>query len=191
MLEGELESLEVQITTREGELAELLPDWDALRARETDAKRALDGAQGRLAALYAKQGRLNRFKTRAERDRFLASEIASLGAFRTAQARALDGTRRELAGAQRSLAEVDERRGGVRVEAEEAREAARKAGEEAAQAKDEHAEMVERRKGLWREDTKLDSLVSRAGEELRSAERQLAGMMDKVRVPHVHAGACS
>jgi structural maintenance of chromosome 3 (chondroitin sulfate proteoglycan 6) len=179
-LRNELIKLEDQIAVKEAELERITPDWDALRTREADEKRALDDVRGRLSVLFAKQGRLSRFKTRAERDRFLNSEIASLKQFHGQQKTACDGMRVELETTKHSLEEIGARKERMGVEADAGRERVRKLGEEVAKIKDEHAEMTERRKGLWREDTKLDSLVGRAKEELSAAERALAGMMDKV-----------
>lgn len=122
---------------------------------------------------------MNRFRSKADRDRFLNGEITSLRNFRTTQSQALDNARRELNAARTSADEIKQRVEQARKDAEEAREAGRKAAGEMAKAKDQQAEMVERRKGLWREETKLDSLVAHANEQMRGAESALAGMMDK------------
>ncbi|KAH9913356.1 hypothetical protein B0H21DRAFT_896218 [Amylocystis lapponica] len=163
-LEGELAVVQEQIAAKEADLAALLPEWEAHRARETDEKHRLDEARARLDALYSKRGRLNRFHTRAERDRYLRSEITSMEAYRNSQATSLDGLRR-VEGAQERV--------------EDGRQRARTLGEEVAKLKDEHAELSERRKELWREDTKLGNLVTHEADELRTAERNLASMMDK------------
>lgn len=179
-LEGELSVVQEQITAKEGDLAALLPGYEAHRGRETDEKRRLDEARARLDALFAKRGRLNRFRTRAERDNYLRGEIASMEAYRNSQATALEGLRGELSEAKVRLADVESRVEGVQERVEDGRQRARNLGEEVAKLKDEHAELSERRKELWREDTKLGNLVTHASDELRTAERNLASMMDKV-----------
>ncbi|TFY79932.1 hypothetical protein EWM64_g4080, partial [Hericium alpestre] len=178
-LESELEDIESRIQQKEEELAELIPRWEAHRTQESDRRRALDQANGRLSALYAKQGRLNRFRTRAERDKFLQQEITSIQSHQRSQTTALDATRRELETARRSLTEVATRLDGVQDRAEDGRNKVKELSEQLAKLSDERARLVERRKDLWREDAKLDSVTRHAADELRSADRLLAGMMDK------------
>lgn len=179
-LEMELGNVQAQIVTKEAALAALLPEWEAHRAHEIEEKRRLDEAKARLDALYAKRGRLNRFRTRAERDTFLRREIASIEVYRGAQSAALEGLRAELEAAKGALLEIDERTEAVQERVEDGRRRAKELGEQVSRLKDEHADLSERRKELWREDAKLDNLVTHAADELRASERTLASMMDKV-----------
>ncbi|RPD78154.1 structural maintenance of chromosome protein 3 [Lentinus tigrinus ALCF2SS1-7] len=178
-LEIELETVEASIAEKQQELAELIPDWERIRATESGEKRQLEEAKARLEALYAKRGRLDKFRTQAERDRYLRAEIASMEQFRRTQANSLSGVEQELRRAQQSLREIDENVEDTQRRAEDARNQVRLLSEEIAQLKDQQAEKTERRKELWREDAKLESLVTHAADELRSAERMLASMMDK------------
>ncbi|KAI0930349.1 hypothetical protein AcW1_009066 [Taiwanofungus camphoratus] len=178
-LEMELGNVQAQIVTKEAALAALLPEWEAHRAHEIEEKRRLDEAKARLDALYAKRGRLNRFRTRAERDTFLRREIASIEVYRGAQSAALEGLRAELEAAKGALLEIDERTEAVQERVEDGRRRAKELGEQVSRLKDEHADLSERRKELWREDAKLDNLVTHAADELRASERTLASMMDK------------
>lgn len=180
-LRTELENVEARITEREQELRDLLPQWDTHRARENEEKKRLDEARIRLDGLYAKRGRLEKFRTRAERDRYLRAEIASVENHSRGQAAALENTRQELDQARAALAEVEQRAENAVDRAEDGRRRAKELGEQLAQLKDEQAELSERRKELWREETKLKSLVDNEKDELRAAERLLASMMDKVR----------
>ncbi|KAF7338458.1 Structural maintenance of chromosomes protein [Mycena venus] len=177
--DAELRQVEEQITTREASLAALLPDWEAIRAREATERRALDEASARLGSLFAKQGRGAKFRTKAERDAFLKQEITSMSAYKTSQAAALQTTRNELRDGQKGLGEIDTQIAGVHSKIEDGRTRTKELQEEIAGLKDKQNELTEKRKDLWREDTKLESLVGRASSELKTAERALAGMMDK------------
>jgi structural maintenance of chromosome 3 (chondroitin sulfate proteoglycan 6) len=179
-LEGELADIEAQIAQKEEALAALLPKWETHRAAETEQRRALDDANGKLSALYAKQGRLQRFRTRAERDQFLRSELAALDSHKTAQSDALKASNVELQTAVTLRDQLDERMADVNRRGEDSRGRARELGEELAKLVEQRGEWVEQRKDLWREDAKLDSMKNHAADELRSAERSLASMMDKV-----------
>lgn len=179
-LEAEVVSIEETITEKEAALQELLPEWEHQRALEAIEKRSLDEANATLSALFAKQGRTSKFRTRAERDQYLRHEIASMEAYQKTQTSALETTRTELQDALRAQGDVDGQILDVQEKIEEGRKRVRDLADEITTLKDQQSELIERRKELWREDTKLDSLVRHAADELRSAERNLAGMMDKV-----------
>lgn len=59
---------------------------------------SLDRAQAQLDELYDKQGRISRFKTRAERDTYLNKEIAAIELYETSQAEQSASLRREYDG---------------------------------------------------------------------------------------------
>lgn len=181
-LEGELVDIEAQIVQKEAALAALLPRWESHRASEAEQRHALDEANEKLATLYAKQGRLERFRTRTERDQFLRSEIAALESHQATQNGALQASSVELQTAIALRDQLDERMADVIKRAQESRGWTREISEELAELADQRGNWVEQRKDLWREDAKLDSTRNHAVDELRSAERSLASMMDKVSI---------
>ncbi|KAH9957888.1 structural maintenance of chromosome protein 3 [Russula dissimulans] len=178
-LEGELVEVEAQITQKEEALNALLPRWETHRAAEAEQRRALDDANGKLASLYAKQGRLERFRTRAERDQFLHSELAALEAHRATQNDALKASSVEVQTAIAIRDQLDGQMAVILKRGDDSRGRVRELGEELAELADQRGDWVEQRKDLWREDAKLDSTRNHAADELRSAERGLASMMDK------------
>lgn len=179
-LEGELADIQAQIAQKEKVLAALLPKWETHRVAEAEQRRVLDDANAKLSALYAKQGRLQRFRTRAERDQFLRSELAALESHKATQSDAVKASGVELQTAVALRDQLDERIADVSQRGEDSRGRARELGEELAKFVEQRGEWVEQRKDLWREDAKLDSTRNHAADELRSAERSLASMMDKV-----------
>jgi structural maintenance of chromosome 3 (chondroitin sulfate proteoglycan 6) len=179
-LEGELADIQAQVAQKEEALAALLPKWETHRVAEAEQRRVLDDANAKLSALYAKQGRLQRFRTRAERDQFLRSELAALESHKATQSDAVKASGVELQTAVALRDQLDERIADVNQRGEDSRGRARELGEELAKFVEQRGEWVEQRKDLWREDAKLDSTRSHAADELRSAERSLASMMDKV-----------
>ncbi|KAK7466460.1 Structural maintenance of chromosomes protein 3 [Stygiomarasmius scandens] len=178
-LETDLDHLNQLIQERERTLAQLLPNWEAQRNKEISEKRKLDEANAQLQALFAKQGRVTKFRTKAERDTFLKNEIASMESHSQAQSRALEMTNNELEQARRSYTEVEQQIQNVQDKIEDGRRKAAELSEQLVALRDKQTELTEQRKDKWREDTKLESLVGRAADELRTAERQLASMMDK------------
>lgn len=123
---------------------------------------------------------MDRFRTKAERDRYLRGEIASVEAYRTSQNAVLDTSKNDLKAAKDSLTQVEQRLEQAQETVEDGRDQIKRLSDEIAKSKDKHSEMSERRKTLWREETRLRSVVDNVGDELRTAERTLASMMDKV-----------
>ncbi|KAG6844405.1 hypothetical protein H0H87_007164 [Tephrocybe sp. NHM501043] len=178
-IEMEFARIEAKIFEKEATLDQLLPEWTKQRTLEATEKRSLDEASAQLAALFAKQGRTTKFRTKSERDAYLKHEIGLMDEYRKTQRAALRTTHTELEAARPGLAEIDGQIAEVHNKIEDGRKRVRVLTEQSTRLKDQHSEFTERRKDLWREDTKLESIVGRAQEELRTAERLLAGMMDK------------
>ncbi|KAG6840817.1 hypothetical protein C0991_004108 [Blastosporella zonata] len=178
-LEAQLARVEAKIAEKEAVLEQLLPEWTEQRTLEATEKRSLDEANAKLAALFAKQGRTTKFRTKSERDAYLKHEIGLMEEYRRNQRVALTTTQTELEAARPGRAEIDGQIAEVQNKIEDGRKRVRDLSEQVSGFKDQHSEFTERRKDLWREDTKLESIVGRAMEELRTSERLLAGMMDK------------
>ena len=67
---------------------------------------SLDRAQTSLDTLYAKQGRITRFKSRAERDSFLKGEVDAITAFEKSQAQVKADVQTQLTGTLKSIDEL-------------------------------------------------------------------------------------
>jgi structural maintenance of chromosome 3 (chondroitin sulfate proteoglycan 6) len=107
-IEAELARVEEQIEEKEEALRQVLPAWETQRARENLEKRQLDEAIMKLSALYAKQGRVSRFRTKSDRDKYLQHEMASLGEYRASQLVALEATSAKIISYRQSAIEADE-----------------------------------------------------------------------------------
>ncbi|KAF8636227.1 hypothetical protein AX17_003713 [Amanita inopinata Kibby_2008] len=176
---AELQSLEETIADRETALAGVLPEWEELRTKEATEKRQLDEANARLSALYAKQGRATKFRTRQERDKYLRGEIQSMEDYQRSQSLALQSAQSSHSSHLQAQSEIEAQISDVQSRMEDSRRRVRELGDDHASLKERQSELSEKRKELWREDTKLESMVGRAADELRTAERMLAGMVDK------------
>ncbi|KAG2123371.1 RecF/RecN/SMC [Suillus cothurnatus] len=178
-LKQELASVQQATRDKERELRDLIPQWDKARTKESAEKRKMEEARSQLSALFAKQGRVNRFRTKAERDAYLKQEIASMEAYQRARSAALDSTRKDVTQKTQNIAEMERRVDNIQGSLEDGRTRVKDIGEQVTALREQQTELIERRKEFWREDTKLDGLLAHASDELRGAERNLAGMMDK------------
>ena len=140
----------------------------------------MDEAKAHLDILYAKQGRVGKFRSKAQRDAFLNNELQSLRQYQQSQEASLNNVKHDLERTRGSIREIAQRTNIVQERREDRREKAKQLGEELAAVREEHGRLGEKRKELWREDARLTNTVGHAENELRSAERNLASMMDKV-----------
>lgn len=178
-LESEIVATEQQISAKERDLAAIIPQWGDYRAREVPEKRKMEQAKAQLNALFAKQGRVKRFRTKAERDNYLHQEIASLESYQKNRVSVFESTKNDLSSTRDGLSEVTRRIENIQGTVEDGKKRVRDLGEQLSELRDKQSDLSERRKELWREDSKLDGLLGHAADELKSAERNLASMMDK------------
>lgn len=73
--ETDLAVVQKAIEEREAELSELTPQFNALKEEEEAAKAKLTEAATSRQRLYAKQGRISRFRNKSERDNWLQREV--------------------------------------------------------------------------------------------------------------------
>ena len=74
-MERELKDLRNKIEEKELELLQLQPAYDAAVAQEDEASREVQKMKQRRAALFEKQNRGDRFKSKADRDKYLDNEL--------------------------------------------------------------------------------------------------------------------
>lgn len=179
-LEENLALVMAEIQDKKLELEKVNPDCNLIREQEAEERLRLDEARAHLEMLYEKQGRLSRFRTKAERDQHLNSEISSLKEFKAKQESNLQGVHQDLESSQTALNTLSDQIENVQTRLEDRRDRVRSISEELTKVKEKHSELLERRKELWREDARLTSTTGHAENELRQHERDLASMMDKV-----------
>ncbi|KAJ1306154.1 hypothetical protein OPQ81_010865 [Rhizoctonia solani] len=178
-MQAELEAVEARATEVEASLAEIRPEWDEVVEQEKEEKRLMDEAQTRLEALHAKQGRISRFSSRAERDNYLRTEVKGLKAAEEAVVESLNTAEEEITSTREKVEDLRRRATESREQVQEKGNLLTQLGEEIVQKNAKKAKLVEQRKELWREDTKYEQLVGSARDELHGTQRALAGMMDR------------
>jgi structural maintenance of chromosome 3 (chondroitin sulfate proteoglycan 6) len=106
----------------------------------------IDTAQGRLEALYGKQGRSNQFATQAERDAHLREEIETAQTSLADQQGRVEQIRGEVATAQDDLEDSQSRKTEVEASLEENKQGVLGKSEEKEAIKAQMDEQTERRK---------------------------------------------
>lgn len=145
-LKEELAILETEVQETELELRQLLPEWEAKVSSEEKIKSTLSKSQTKLDLLYSKQGRTTQFRTQAERDKFLKSEISSLQSLLAQRQQRKQEVAVEIAAEQEKLNSMEERMEEGRKEIEGRSEILRRFSAEVEESEGKRNELVERRK---------------------------------------------
>lgn len=106
----------------------------------------LDATRSSLNVLLDKQGRAQQFRTQAERDAYLTSEVKSLKSYEKTQQKRIDDLRNEVDGAKTQLAEIVARSAEYLRNEEERREKLKHLSEEVSELKSNVDGMQEQRK---------------------------------------------
>ncbi|KAF9513886.1 hypothetical protein BS47DRAFT_1343707 [Hydnum rufescens UP504] len=178
-LQSELDDILRRINDIETELMEVVPEWEDRIKREKDERTSLDHAQAQLDTLYAKQGRISRFQTRADRDAYLKKEIADIVSFEKHQAQTTSDLRREHRGTVEKTGELARKASELQNSLDDRKNKLQSLADEMSKLKRRQNECSEQRKEMWREEARLSQLRNNAQEQLREAERNLASTMDK------------
>lgn len=176
--EKDLNTVQSAISQRNSELQSILPQFNSAKEQEDAVKLQLDQAESSRQRLYAKQGRNSRFKSKAERDKWLQKEIQetnnSIKAVNTVKTQ----TTEDIQELQKSIASLEPEIESLRNQIDGRGDAIQSIEQEAQKAKDERDRLMDQRKELWREEARLDSVLSNASQEVDKAERNLSHMMD-------------
>ncbi|KAI1957518.1 Structural maintenance of chromosomes protein 3 [Ophidiomyces ophidiicola] len=176
--EADLSAVQKAIREREAELEELLPQFNALKAEEEGSRGKLTEAETSRQRLYAKQGRISRFKNKSERDKWLQKEIQdTYTSLSTVKAVRMQ-TAEEITQLDSEIALLEPETEKLRKQLDGRGDAMQSIEQEILAAKEERDSLMDQRKELWREEAKLDSILSNASQEVNRAERNLSHMMD-------------
>ncbi|KAL1954558.1 hypothetical protein VTO42DRAFT_1069 [Malbranchea cinnamomea] len=176
--EADIAALRAAIKEREEELNMLIPEFNELKEQEDAARAKLNEAETQRQRLYAKQGRLSRFKNKAERDRWLQREIQeTYTSLSTVKAVRMQ-TSEEIKILETDISLLEPELERLRKQLDGRGETIHSIEQKIQAAKEERDELMDQRKELWREEAKLDSIISNATLEVERAERTLSQMMD-------------
>ena len=174
-----IEQLEQEIDVAQGELAAVLPKYEAELAKEHDTKDRVAALEAHVASIYARGGRATQFKTQADRDKWIRAEV------KKAKTEIADKKRR----LQKEEESVEKLRGDIERETQEI--------EKASAAVEKHRNDIDvcnvelknlqaardvetnARKDAWRADAELEASVQNARSELAKKERQLSSSVPK------------
>lgn len=176
--DAELEAVRKQIKAKEAELKKLTPEFEKRKKTEAEVKRALDTAENGRTRLLNKQSRGAQFKTRAERDAYLQTEIDELNLTISKQKANFVEAEEEVNRVKDIIQQLESSIATLRGELENWGGGRQALVDQVGQAQEEFDNLNEERKRLRREDDKLEAVLEKAREERERAERELSHAMD-------------
>ncbi|KAM5447000.1 Structural maintenance of chromosomes protein 3 [Microsporum audouinii] len=177
--DANIERVNSAIKEREEELSILVPQFNELKEKEDQAKSNLNDAETGRQRLYAKQGRISRFRNKSERDSWLQSEIQNTYTQASTVKALRMHTIEEIKVLENDIALLEPEVEKLRKQADGWGDNIQSIDQEVQTAKDERDRLIDQRKELWREEARLDSILTNATHEVERAERSLAHMMDQ------------
>ncbi|OAA58385.1 chromosome segregation protein [Niveomyces insectorum RCEF 264] len=176
--DADLKAVRSEIAAKEAQLAQLLPQLEKRKAVEAEGRHALQTTDARRQRLLNKQSQGDRFKNKAERDRWidgqlyeLNSTLATLKANRVSAAEEIEEAKQLI---QSLEADVDQLWKGIESFGTDRAAIA----ERLSKAQDAVQRLDDERRALRREDDRLNTHIANARQERDKANRALSNLMD-------------
>ncbi|GAB0132662.1 hypothetical protein EsDP_00001091 [Epichloe bromicola] len=176
--ESDLHSVQSEITQKEKQLANILPEYKKKKQQEDEIRRQLDTAEASRARLFAKQSRGSRFKNKSERDAWLKQEVEELNLTISAQKANKLEAEEEVGRVQESIRQTEEEVAQLRSRLANWSGDRVLMADEANQARVTLDRLNDERKLIRREEDKLNSVIANARQEKEQAERELSHAVD-------------
>ncbi|KAI9490283.1 chromosome segregation protein sudA [Zychaea mexicana] len=178
-LDAQLEAVANEMKQVEQAIADITPRVEQLIGQDGELRHGLKRLLVKQQNIHAKQARLTRFNSKAERDQWLQSEINEIQGNLTIRNNQITILETEKQEAEKQVAERIEYIQKIREKLAKRQDILQKLAEEELKLKQERDDATEQRKKLWRQEAKLDSVLHNCTDEARKAERMLASSVDK------------
>lgn len=175
---AELKTVRAEMSEKQKELSQIMPNFEAKRQEEAAIKKQLDAADSARARLFAKQNRGSRFRNKADRDTWLQQEINDLESTISTQKANMIEANEEVSRVQNTISIYETEIADMRSRLTNWSSSRGQLVEQATKARDTLDKLNDERKTIRREDDKLNSIISNAQHEKERAERDLSHAMD-------------
>lgn len=175
---SDLRDVQEQIKHRVAELAQLMPQYNAMREQERTLKQQTQDAEALRTRLYAKLGRQSQFRSKKERDAFLRTEIKEVNLVLATRKEFAMQTTEDISELEQQIGELETSISEMRNRMENRGDQQQNISTEVTRAKEERDRLQDRRRELWREEAKIDAVIGNAQMELEKAQKFLSQMMD-------------
>eukprot|EP01102_Stenamoeba_stenopodia_P022756 TRINITY_DN9604_c0_g1_i1.p1 TRINITY_DN9604_c0_g1~~TRINITY_DN9604_c0_g1_i1.p1 ORF type:complete len:1215 (-),score=383.83 TRINITY_DN9604_c0_g1_i1:174-3818(-) len=177
--ENELKEIDRQIQNKTKELEDILPLFRDAQEDEKKLRTSIAEKERRINELYTKQGRGSRFSSKAERNKWIKSELQDLKRSIDAKATQVKNLSDELKKGRKTQEDlrkaIVDRTSGL----EERRKVIENLSTKLAELKKDRDELSNQRKELWKTDSDLDTQIQGVKSDLQKYERLLASSMNR------------
>ncbi|KAJ3215740.1 Structural maintenance of chromosomes protein 3 [Dinochytrium kinnereticum] len=178
-LASELKRVEKAIASKEKDLQAILPLYEEAVAKEAELTEKVQCTTVEHQSLLDKQGRTKQFRSKAERDAYLTTELASLNKSLEQSLEQQTHAENDSENAKKRKEELEKGVEELKGKITARRDMVDGLVDEIENCKAERNRMDEKRKELWREEQKSANLMESAREELAKADRNLMSSMDR------------
>lgn len=173
-----LKQVQQDIDARRSELGQLLPQYEAKKAQETDIRSQLADAEGQRKRLEDKQGRTATYTTKRQRDDALRQRIDEITVDLATRKSIQMQTDEDIKGLRADIGSLEKEIAVINADLEKEEDDTLTLGEQVQKAKDARDAIRDRQNTLFRDETSVNAQLENADRRLKQAERNLSHLLD-------------
>jgi structural maintenance of chromosome 3 (chondroitin sulfate proteoglycan 6) len=178
-IQKELSKVKEEIRKVTQLLEEVQPRFEAAVKREQEIKESIAEKERRVQELYAKQGRKKQFRSKKERDEWIAKELEEIRKAKETKQKQIEVLEEEIKTTMSKIEEPHQQSTMKAQSAEEVSKAYEKLNNEYNALKVKRDDLANRRKADWREQSEREARILELKNELLKYERQLQSSVSK------------
>ncbi|KAJ3224845.1 Structural maintenance of chromosomes protein 3 [Clydaea vesicula] len=175
----DLTNIQEQITKKESELHQLLPEFENLQSTEVELNKSIKEKKIEQTCLYSKQGRNNKFRSKKERDIALKSEIEFLNQNLAEEELKLEELVLDIENQKVSFEKVENDLKVFQSKISERKRKMENFDENERKIRFEKLKFEEERKTLWRKDAQSSQLLNGLKDKHLTAKRTFESTLDR------------
>ncbi|XP_077991930.1 structural maintenance of chromosomes protein 3-like [Glandiceps talaboti] len=178
-IENQLTKLDGEISKKQTELDDILPQFEELQKSEEHCTVRLGMCEQRRTELFAKQGRKNQFRTREQRDDWIKKELRSLNKSIRDKDNQISRLQEDIAADYKKNEELEAKMQKLNMDIEQMKDNVEGMNKQHYGMKKKKDDLQNERNLLWRQENTLQQEMSNTKEELHKKEQNLRSMIGK------------
>ncbi|XP_041476327.1 structural maintenance of chromosomes protein 3-like [Lytechinus variegatus] len=178
-IEIQLEKLDTEIGSKQGELEAIMPRYEDLQRKEEQCTARLQQCEQRRTELFAKQGRGNQFTTREDRDKWIRKELKSLNKSIKDKEEQISRLHDDIASDIRKNEDLEGRMAKLNIDIEQMKDTVEGSNRSHYDLKKRKDDLQNERNALWRQENSIQQEIATTREELHKKEQTLRSMIGK------------
>ncbi|KAF3036541.1 Structural maintenance of chromosomes protein 3 [Didymella heteroderae] len=176
--DAQVNTLQQQISARQTELSQLLPQFEAKKEEEEAIRAQLLDAEGQYKRLQDKQGRTAHYSNKRERDTALRAQIDETNGDLSRRKAVLMQTTEEITELQGDIERIEGEIAELKKAIDNEGDAAVDLAAQLERAKDAKKAILDKQTSLWRDQNRLSSQLGNVQKDLQMAEQAFSRLLD-------------